>query len=88
MINLDMTHFGVISSLQDAIETKLNAINTRDQKCDVWFIARQSATHRIDSAAHYQTYTVKYRPNNSVDVINIDQLEYAEQVRRGLTHHN
>lgn len=35
MINLDMTHFGVISSLQDAIETKLNAINTRDQKCDV-----------------------------------------------------
>ena len=35
MINLDMTHFGVISSLQDAIETKLNAINTRDQNCDV-----------------------------------------------------
>ena len=35
MINLDMTHFGIIQSIQDALETKLNAINTRDQNCEV-----------------------------------------------------
>lgn len=54
----------------------------------VGFIARKSETARVDSAAHYQTYIVKYRPNNSVDVINIDQLEYDLQVKRQLTADN
>ena len=54
----------------------------------VGFIARKSATEFINSPAHYYTNMVEYKHNNSVDVINIDQLEYAEQVRGRLLTQN